>query len=473
MRFVFAAGVLALAILRSSVTFGATVLTPGNVTLGQNLEAGVTLQLTEAAPAGGLEIIVTSNDPGKLLLSTTPGSAGSATLRVTVPDHSAVSPEFFVQALGASGAATFTADAPDCQSSTGTVTLAQSAMVVGSAARIGNPLVTAAGTPPAKIYVYSARLDASGEVADVQPVRGGLTAVVNVTSSDTAVGVMAASPVTIQGGLSTAVTRFLPVSPGETTLTASAPGFSGPSPLATLKAVVKKPGIALTNATIGQDLQVSGDVILGRPAPDGGLEVTLTSSHPDRLLLSDSETNPGSKSVTLTIPAGATSAKYYLQALGASGEVTYSASAPGFLDKTGNVTLTPSGVLLGMFGPPDEAELFRKESADAPHGFAASLSGSRMTPVMVYTAQLDPVHHRAADITVQPLRAGLSLAIALESSDPSVGTIDSPVHIAGGSREAIAEFTASHTGPTVISVATPAGFTTAGNATSITAIVGP
>jgi hypothetical protein len=86
-----------------------------------------------------------------------------------------------------------------------------------------------------------------------------------------------------------------------------------------------------------------------------------------------------------------------------------------------------------MFGPPDEAELFRKESADAPHCFAASLSASPTMPVMVCTAQLYPVHHRVADITVEVLRAGLSLQIGLQTSDASVGTIASLVSIAGGS----------------------------------------
>lgn len=473
MRYVCAAGMLVLGILRPSVTWGAAALTPGNVTVGQNLEAGVTIRLSEAAPVGGLEITLTSNDPGKLRLSKKPEIAGSSTIRLTVQDHSAVSPEFFVQAIGDGGTATYTATSPECESGIGTVTLAPSAIVIASASRIGHPLVTAAGTVPAKINVYSAQLDSSGDVAAVQPVRGGLSAVVTVTSSDTAVGTVAASPLTIEGGLSTATTRFLPASPGETTLAAGAPGFTGLAPLASLQATVRKPGMALTSATIGQNLQVSGDVVLGGQAPEGGLDVTLTSSDPDQLLLSAGETNPGSKSVTITVPAGATSARYYLQALGSSGEVTYAASAPGFLSKTGSVTLTPSGVLLGMFGPPDEAELFRKESADAPHGFAASLSGSRTTPVMVYTAQLDPVHHRAADITVQSLRAGLSLQIALESSDPTVGTIASTVNIGGGSRDATAPFTAMRAGSTVISVATPEGFTTAGNATSLTAIVGP
>lgn len=473
MRTLHAAAIaLILTFLRPSVTFGATALSPANVTVGQNLEAAVTVQLSTAAPVGGMEITLTSNDPGKVLLSKKPQSAGSATIKVSVRDGFTASQEFFVQALTDSGTTTYTATASDCESGIGTVTLARSAIVMANSTRIGTPLVTTAGTAPPKISVYSVRLDSSGEV-DVQPVRGGLSVDVTVTSSDAAVGVPAESRLTIEGGLSAATTRFQPLIAGEITLSAKAPGFSAASPLASLKATVRQPSIGITHPTIGQNLQVSGGVSLGRPAPEGGLVVTLTSSDPGKLLLSANATNPGSKSVTIAIPAGSTNANYFLQALGSSGEVEYSASAPGFVTKTGSATLTPSGVLLGIYGPPDEAELFRKEVAEGRHGSVANLSAAHATPVMVYTAQLHPVHHRAADITVQPLRAGFSIDIALKSSDPSVGTIVSPVHIAGGSSDANAQFTALRTGSTEISVATPEGFTTAGNATSITVIVQP
>jgi hypothetical protein len=123
-----------------------------------------------------------------------------------------------------------------------------------------------------------------------------------------------------------------------------------------------------------------------------------------------------------------------------------------------------------MLGAPDEAELFRKEAAEEPHGFVARLS-QRMMPMTVYTAQLHPLHHRAADITVQPLRAGLSLEVTLKSSNPAVGTIGSPVTIRAGSEKGQTLFTALSPGSTVISVATPDGFTTSGNATSMIVIV--
>jgi hypothetical protein len=86
-------------------------------------------------------------------------------------------------------------------------------------------------------------------------------------------------------------------------------------------------------------------------------------------------------------------------------------------------------------------------------------------------AQLDPATKRGADITVQPLRAGLSIKVALQNSNPAVGEIADSVIIEGGAEHAATHFAARSEGSTVISAATPAGFTTPSNATSVTAVV--
>jgi hypothetical protein len=228
--------------------------------------------------------------------------------------------------------------------------------------------------------------------------------------------------------------------------------------------------LAITqDATVGENLQCPGVVSLGQPAPEGGLIVTLTSENPAQLLLS---TNPGvlgSKSITVTVPAGAARAGYILQALANSGTATYTASAPGYKSRTATVELAPSGVLIGYHQPPDETELARKESADRLHGLLTNLSAKELQ-FTIYTAQLDPLTHRGADITVQPLRPGLSITVRLKSSNPSVGTIASPVTISGASSTS-ADFKLLSAGTTVVSVDTPPGFTTPANATSFEAIV--
>jgi hypothetical protein len=87
--------------------------------------------------------------------------------------------------------------------------------------------------------------------------------------------------------------------------------------------------------------------------------------------------------------------------------------------------------------------------------------------LVVWTAYLDAETGRAADITVQPLRPGVKATVNLTSSNPAVGTVQSPLTIEPGRDHAISVFTAVSKGVTVISIDTPAGFITPKNATAI------
>ena len=225
--------------------------------------------------------------------------------------------------------------------------------------------------------------------------------------------------------------------------------------------------------TVGQNLQVEATVSLGEPAPSGGLEVLLSSARPDQLLLSRSATQVGSGSIRIPISAGSTRATYYLQAIENFGTVATTVSAPGYTTRTGTITLAPSGVVIGgPPGPPDEAELLRPEAAGAPRGFLARLSVGSPVPVLVYTVQLDPVSRRSADITVQPLRAGVSLTASLRNSNPAIGALDAAsLTIEAGAHTAFTHFTPLSEGSTLVSVDTPAGFETSANATGLTVIV--
>jgi hypothetical protein len=57
--------------------------------------------------------------------------------------------------------------------------------------------------------------------------------------------------------------------------------------------------------------------------------------------------------------------------------------------------------------------------------------------------------------------------VLLKSSNPDVATIDSQVTIKSGFNRAICEVTPLREGKTVISLATPAGFSTPKNSTSV------
>jgi hypothetical protein len=292
------------------------------------------------------------------------------------------------------------------------------------------------------------------------------------------VGKITSSQVLIAGGAADATTEFQPVAPGDTVLAVSVPpGFTAPAKFAAITAGVMTPGISIANEiAVGQNLQLAGSVGLGEAAPASGVVVTLTSSSPGRLLLSPKADEVGSETIRVNIPAGGISAPYYLQALAGSGTVTYTASAPGYASRTGTVTLTPSGVVITprAYGPPDEAEVLRAGGgADSARGFVTNLSGRAAMPLVVWMMQLDPVTKRGADITVQPLRAGLSVKVVLKSSDPGVGTVASPVTLVAGSDHAVTEFSPVKPGSTLISAIAPDGFITPANSPFLPALVRP
>jgi hypothetical protein len=459
-----------------SAMLTAAGLIPSNVTVGQNLETETKVTLDAAAPSEGLVISVTTNDPSRVLLSKTLDAAGSESITVTVRGGGTASQEFYIQGLADTGSVTYTVSASGYGMSSGTVTLRPSGIVIAGPAKFGNPLVTTPKAWRSNLNVYSAQLDSSRQFAAVQLVRGGLSVTVHLTSSDPRVGAAVTSPLEIAGGSFNATTQFQPANAGSTILAVDVPpGFSIPAQYTTVTADVNLPGIAVTDPMpLGENLQVGGVFLLGEPAPPGGLPVTLTSNSPSQLLVSASATETGSKTITVTVPEGGKSGSYFLQGLANTGTVTYYASAPGYRGREGIITLTPSGVfIIGPLGPPDEAEALRPEAPVGPHGFFASLSAGKHVSVVVCTAFLEPKKHRGADITLQPLRAGLSLTVELKNSNPAVGTMGSSATITGGSGVDGTEFVPLSVGETVLSVITPKGFTTPSNATSLEVIVKP
>lgn len=459
-----------LSTLISPLALSAAELVLPNFNVGRNLQTSGTITLPERAPEAGLEITLTSDDPSLLLLSRSPETAGAASIKLPVRAHFLDSPEFWVHARADKGSATYTATIAGSPVGKGKVTLFPSGILIVGPFKAPR-FITTTGGAPSRITLYSVRLDSNLAYAEQQLVAGGLSVKVDITNSNSSVGVPISSQLTFDPGVPNVSVEFKPRSPGETTLALKMPdGFSMPTQYRAVTADVRAPGLALTDqVTVGQNLQVGGVAGLGEAAPEKGVEVTVTSDDPSRLLLSASGKEAGAKSVKLKIPAGQVNARYFLQALSRSGEVTYTASAPGFVSRTAKVVLAPSGVVIApsAYGPPDEAELHRKESTEVPRGFVCSLSNPSKTSLVVWTVQLDPVTLRSADVTVQPLRPGMSLKVELKSSNPAVGTIAPFVTIEGGSEHATTDFTPVSAGSVAISVITPEGFTISDNSTSI------
>ncbi len=450
-------------------------MTLPSVTVGKNLEAMAAIRLPQSAPKGGVKITITSDDPKRLLFSRSQEIAGSPSIVVNVPGSIPESADFYIQALDDSGTATYTASAPGYASGTGKITLAPSGFILAApslASKTGpNSFEASRDAGFINIRIVSALLDPSGNYVSKQMLAGGVSASVEVTNSNPEVGSLVTSKATFLGGFDTATLKFKTSMIGTTTLALSTPpGFTAPATEAKLIATFTPPGVGfgLTNTTtVGKDLQLCDSVTLGRPAPAEGLPVTLTSNNPDFLLIPPGS-QIGTRSITVTIPAGGFNVRYCMQALSDSGTALVEVSAPEHRGRTVTVHLAPSGVLLGYKGPPDEAELFTKESGERVHGIGIRQAGGPVT-FELYIAKLDITTHRGADITVGYLRSGVTPKVELKSSDPTVGTIASPITLSGSHAGAV--FTPLAPGKTVVSISTPPGFTTPGNAQSFIVVV--
>jgi hypothetical protein len=478
MRFINQAIFAVLLILIGPCTAEAgPLLKPADVTVGKNLETFATVVLGERAPEGDLEITLTSSDPNLLLLAKTPEATGERSITLKVKGRFSESPDFWLQALEGSGQVTYTASAPGYETGTGKVTLTPSAIVMTGPGGIRNPAFTT--TPrgwPSKLMFHVVRLDSSLNYAETQYLRGGLSVDVEVGSSDASVGKVVPATVTMAAATHTAGAEFRPKASGTVTLTArTPPGFSALANARPLTATVQMPGLAVADdMRIGRNLQIQGALSLGEPAPEGGIVVTLTSSDAGKLLLSANAHEKGQPKIDITIPSGGVSTTYFLHALDSTGTATHTATAPGYLSRTGTLGFAPSGVIISTkdHGPPDEAEVFRPDSAgEKRNKFVARLSEGERTPVILYTALLDPKTLRSADITVQALRGGLSLSLDLTNTDPKVGTVETRVTFEGGSDHVIFPFSPRAAGETLISVVTPEGFATPTNSTELLAIV--
>jgi hypothetical protein len=461
----------------SAFSYQSPALKAANVNIGKDLQVWSTVALSQPAPAGDVQLTLTSSDPSRLLLSKAPEAAGTASITLTVRARFRESPEFWLQALGDSGQVNFTAAAPGYETATGTATLSPSGIImIGPMGEQMPEFVTTPRGWPTKVTLRTVRLNDSLQKMEPQYVRGGFSVEVGVQSSHAQTGQLEPSTLTIPAAADMAAAIFKPAAVGKTVLAVrTPPGFRVPASLHSLAATVKVPGMAVADdLVLGENLQLPVAFSLGEPAPAEGVTARITSNDPKRLLLSTSPTETGKPAIDLRVPGGGVTATYYIQSLSRSGTVTHQAVAPDYAPRTGTITLAPSGVILSLekHGPPDEAELFRPESAGSHRNlFVALLSETKPHPLIVYTAFLDPKTRRSADITVQQLRAGLSLSVGLKNSNPGIAAIEPKTEIKGGSDRALIPFKALRTGETIIAVETPNGFTTPSNATELQVIV--
>src|SRR5271165_1904145 len=111
------------------------------------------------------------------------------------------------------------------------------------------------------------------------------------------------------------------------------------------------------NQTIGRNLETFTSVRLTESAPQTGLELTITSEDPSRLLVALTPDSAGSKSIVVKVNGQYNaSPDFYLQALADSGNAAYAVSGPGLTSVKGIVTLAHSAILISG---PSKSSSFR------------------------------------------------------------------------------------------------------------------
>ena len=433
----------------------------GDATIGQNLQVTLSGSLGAAAPAGNLQVTVTSPDPTRVLLATSDSAVGTASISLQVGAGQTTIPTFYVQALAGIGTVTLQTTAPGYAADTSLITLTPSGFTFPNGT--GN-ISTTTFSNNTSLGVVAARLNPDLSYAQGQQIRGGLLVSVPIVSSDPIVGVMVDASnsqvlvdhLDFSGGDSSASVAFDPKEVGTTTISLATPaGFSTPSALRQITATVTGPPISIGDATIGQNLQTTLSGNLGAPAPAGNVQVTITSPDPTRVLLATTDTAVGTASITLQVGAGQSAIPpFYVQALAGTGTVTLQTTASGYAADASLITLTPSG-----FTFPNGTSNFTTTAL------------STNSVLSVVTAQLNPTTLNYA--ASQPLRAGYpTVNVTVTSSLPSVGAVvNSPAVFNAGDSGQSVQFDPVAGGATTLSVEAPAGFATPNNFRQITATV--
>ncbi|MEO8294336.1 MAG: hypothetical protein ABI613_02395 [Gemmatimonadota bacterium] len=341
-------------------------ITVTSLTVGSGLQIGSSISLG-ASNHGGVNVTLTSGNPNVLLAPNTT-TVGTTSLNVFVPNNQ----NFFtyvVQALeGQTGttAVTVTASASGFSNGTGTINLVEGAIDLQ-----GLPSTTTTLSPISNIFVRTGIANSQTVPAfliQLQNVRAGAPSPLTVTFANddpgNASSLLVKGPIfgdtltaqvvvltsnsptdTTSGGVS-----FLPQAAGTSTLSASIPGFLQTVSAAATSVTIAQPGISINATTVGSGLQVGASGSLGA-SNHGGVTVTLTSGDPN-LLLSPNASTPGSATLNIAVANGQTFFSYVIQALeGQTGttSVTVTATAPGFSNGTGTMSLVEGAIdLIGV-----------------------------------------------------------------------------------------------------------------------------
>ncbi|MEM6639956.1 MAG: Ig-like domain-containing protein [Pseudomonadota bacterium] len=400
----------------------------------QDLRIGAGLQalyrVTVSDPNhGGIDVLLTSDDPSRLRLASDSVLLGAPVLTVNIPNGS-TSAQFFAQGVtGGLGMTGITATQE--RFSDGTVGVEVVAPVF-AIFNLASSATTLSADDPFTVGTYI--LNASGTALQRnQSVAGASALSVSVASSDGTVGqlVTAAVPdgatavhIDIQPGefrssnsVANGGVALSPVGSGIVDVVASAAGFAAFPVNDTFSVAVSQPGITLQpsssqNQRIGGGLQAAYRVLLGG-ADHGGVTVQIDSLEPSKVLLSTDSATAGSASIGVSIADGQTAGTFWVQGVpGATGTVTLSATESLFATDTYDVEI--GAPVLAIFGLGTSTTTLSADASFTVWTYTPNTSGTGLQ-------------------SNQAVAGGSSLSVSVTSSDTAVGQLVTTAVPGGGS----------------------------------------
>ena len=380
----------------AAATVGPTVTFATNAT-------SVNVPVTGVAP-GVAHITATSSTPSNL-----PGTSATATVKATADiilasgvtvgvGESAIltvtlaqpAPSFMFVNLTSSDPSKLTINLPNVVFFQGSTTPASQPSVTGVA--LGSATVTASGfnltgdTETVQVLDKLALSPANASISQGSSQQMLLTLeaalgsaqTFTLTSDNTNV-VTVPSSITLPANTTSISFSATSVKPGSTMIHATSANPSITPAAASITVAAVKTITLPSSITLTRNQSLPFPVLLGSPAPSGGVTVTLISS------------NPGIVSITpatVFIPEGATAPAVPPQVGGVElGSATVSASAPGYTGASQSVTvdalLTFSPPTLTMFANTSQIVMLGLSTASPPGGFFVSLTSDN--PNVAYT----------------------------------------------------------------------------------------
>ncbi len=321
-------------IAANDATVGAGLSTLGfNATLSGTTHGGVTMHIESANPA-------------KVLVSLNQNTAGTASVDQFVPNGSQQVQIYVHGVENQTGPVTLNVSAPGFAAATSTITVVQPVVEI---------LLSSPHTAQGANVSFQVR---TTTIAGEQPLRAGSAGLtVTVANSNAAVAQLvngsgpgqSRTSVIAANASRTTDLFFDPISPGDTTVSTTAPGFTTNAQSSALVTVTGSSIAVNAGLRVGAGLMTEGFGNMGG-AVNGAVTLQLQSGNSGQLLLSAGTCDPGTPgtaTATITVPNGGYSFQFCAHGV-AAGTPLVTASASGFGNGNQAIAIVPPAAQINI-----------------------------------------------------------------------------------------------------------------------------